>query len=126
MKPNPLLLNRIVAELPKFAYRFANEAELHSGIAAVLDQAGIQYQHEFIAGPKDRFDFLIDTGIVIEAKIKGSLSPALIQCARYLKRDDVSVVVLVTTRTWGRVAPEYTTKDSRKPILTVALKGAAF
>lgn len=126
MKPNQMLLNRIVNELPRFAYRYANEAELHTGIAQVLTGAGVPFQHEFVAGPRDRYDFLVDSGIVIEAKSKGSLSSALLQCARYLKRDDVSVVVLVTTRSWGKVAPTYTTKDTQKSILTVRLKGAAF
>lgn len=126
MKPDAMLLRRVLETLPRFAYRFSNEIELHKAMALVLDGAGIPYTREFVAGPQDRFDFLIDSGIVIEAKVKGSVTPALSQCARYLKRDDVSAVVLVTTRYWGATAREYRTKDTGKSIHTIQLKGAAF
>lgn len=125
-QPNPLLLRRVLEELPRFAYRFANEADLHRGLADVLANAGIEFQHEFVAGPEDRFDFLVPSGIVIEAKTKGSFSVALTQCARYLKRDDVSVVVLVAARHWGRTAPRFVTRDNAKQVHVVHLKGAAF
>ena len=126
MKPNAMLLRRVLETLPRFAYRFSNEVELHKAMALVLDGAGIAYQREFVAGPQDRFDFLLDSGLVIEAKVKGSITPALSQCARYLKRDDVSAVVLTTTRYWGRTLPIYHTKDGNKPIHTIQLKGASF
>lgn len=126
LKPNPLVLRRVTQELPRFAYRFANEVDLHSGISKVLTEAGLEFQHEFVAGPDDRFDFLLPTGIVIEAKTKGSLSQALGQCARYLKRDDVSTVVLVAARHWGRTAPRYVSRENEKQIQVLHLKGAAF
>lgn len=123
---NPLLLRRVMEELPRWAYRFGSEAELHRGISDVLTTAGVPFEHEHVAGPKDRFDFLVPSGIVIEAKTRGSLAPALSQCARYLARDDVSVVVLVATRLWGRTAGQYVAKSTGKPIHVVHLKGAAF
>ena len=126
LKADPMLLRRVMETLPRFTYRFSNEVELHLAMAAVLDGAGIEYQREVVAGPRDRFDFLLPSGIVIEAKVKGSLSPALIQCARYLARADVSVVLLVTTRFWGRsVGPQYVTKAG-KTVHTIQLKGASF
>lgn len=113
--------------LPRFTYRFANEIELHRGMADVLTGAGIEFQREVVAGPRDRFDFLCSGGIVIEAKVKGSMAPALTQCARYLDREDVSVVVLVTTRYWGgSAAAKYTTKATGKTIHTIKIKGASF
>jgi hypothetical protein len=126
MKPDALLLRRVLETLPRFSYRFSNEAELHKAMALVLDGAGIEYEHEHAAGPEDRFDFLLDSGIVIEAKVKGSITPALSQCARYLNREDVSAVVLTTTRYWGRTLPIYHTKDGGKPIHTIQLRGASF
>lgn len=125
MNPNPLLLRRVVEELPRWSYRFANEAELHRGIADVLAQAGVPFEHEHVAGPRDRFDFLVPSGIVVEAKTKGSFAQALSQCSRYLARDDVSAVVLVAARLWGRTAPTYHTK-SGKQVHVVHLRGAAF
>ena len=120
-----LLLRYIVESLPRFAYRFANETALHDGIAEVLDAASISYYREFVAGPKDRFDFLVPPGIVIEAKIKGSLSPALAQISRYAARDDVSAVVLVATRQWA-LSGHLPAEIHGKPIHMVKLTGASF
>lgn len=122
-----MLLRRVIEGLPRFSYRFYSEVDLHEGIATVLSGASIPFEREFVAGPKDRFDFLIPGGIVIEAKTKGSLSPALSQCARYLKRPDVSTVVLVTTRFWGlsRAASQYNSRDG-KVVHVVRLRGASF
>jgi hypothetical protein len=97
-----LILNRLVNELPRFAYNYADERQLHEGLAAVLTSAGIRFDREYIAGPKDRFDFLCDEGVVIEAKIKGTFSEALRQIDRYCARDDVKAVLLVTTCLWGQ------------------------
>lgn len=122
-----LHLRSIVTVLPRYAYRFSDEAALHSGIARVLWDAGISFSREFIADPADRFDFLCDGGIVIEAKIHGSISPALSQCARYAARDDVSAVVLVTSRAWGRapaLSPDATVHG--KPLRVVHLRGQSF
>ena len=98
------VLETIASTLPRFGYRFSDEAQLHNGIAKVLDEAGIEYEHEKVAGPKDRFDFFC-SGIVIEAKIHGSFSEAMRQADRYLAREDVAGLVLVTTRHWGKYMP---------------------
>lgn len=119
-----LILRRVVETLPRYQYRFADEIGLHEAISTVLDGAGIAYQREFVAGPRDRFDFLIEPGIVVEAKIKGSLPQALGQIRRYAARDDVSAVVLVTTRSWGDHGGVDCLHD--KPVHIVKLRGASF
>lgn len=121
---DPMLLRRVVELLPRFAYRFSCEAVLHKGMAQVLTDAGIEFQHEFVAGPRDRFDFLLPGGIVIEAKVRGSMSEALTQLRRYAARDDVLAVVIVTTRYWGRA--KLVDKLNGKPIRMVKLQGDAF
>lgn len=118
------MLDRIVSLLPKYSYRFANEVALHEGLAEVLDTAGIPFVREFVAGPQDRFDFLIEPGIVIEAKIKGSMPQALRQIGRYAARADVAAVVLVTTRHWGQVAFPPTLVG--KAVRMVKVRGASF
>lgn len=125
MSGNPLLLRSIVETLPRFAYRFANEADLHCGISEVLTGAGIPFEHEFVANAQDRFDFLVDSSIVIEAKVKGSMNPAMRQCARYLQNADVSAVVLVTNLLW-RGTEKHTHILTGKPLQIIRLRGSAF
>lgn len=120
-----MILRRLAVTLPAFQYRFADEIMLHEGIATVLDEGGIQYQREFVAGPCDRFDFLVEPGVVIEAKIKGSLSQALAQIDRYAARPDVQGVLLVTTRLWGNVGTDIEHLHG-KPVRVVKLRGASF
>lgn len=122
-----LLLRSIQLALPRFTYRFGSELEFQAGIAQVLTDAGVPFEREFVAGPGDRFDFLCAGRIVIEAKTRGAMQPALRQCVRYLERPDVSAVVLATTRHWGRVTPrELTTRATQKPIKVLSLRGASF
>lgn len=120
-----MILRSVAETLPRFAYRFANEVVLHEGMAQVLTEAGIEFQREVVAGPKDRFDFLVAPGIVIEAKIKGSLSQALTQIARYAARSDVTAVVLVTTRFWGNAGAKVDQLHG-KPVRIIKLTGASF
>lgn len=119
-----LILRSIVETLPRFSYNFASETVLHEGIAKVLTEAGIGFEREFVAGPKDRFDFLVPPGVVIEAKVQGSMSEPLSQVSRYAQRDDVSAVVLVTTRFWGRMkVPD---KLHGKPFRLLQIRRASF
>src|SRR3546814_8005262 len=96
-----LAMRRTAEALKRFSYRFGDEVGLHRGIKLALESQQIDYLHEHVTGD-DRFDFLCPGGIVIEAKIKGSMSDALRQVDRYLARDDVNGVVLATTTLWGR------------------------
>lgn len=96
-----MLLRRVVQALCQSSYRFVDENALHAGLAEAMTAAGIAFEHEVVAGAKDRFDFLLASGIVIEVKTKGSLSVALSQVDRYAARRDVTAVVLVTNLPWG-------------------------
>lgn len=90
------MLHSIVNALVQYGYRFRDEKQLHEGMMKVLDHAGIEYEHEYTAG-SDRFDFFCD-GIVIEAKIKGSLADALRQAERYCQNPLVKAVLIVSTK----------------------------
>lgn len=120
-----MILRSVVETLPRFSYRFANEIALHEGMAEALASAGIQFEREVVAGPKDRFDFLVAPGIVIEAKIHGSLAKALQQIDRYAARADVTAVVLVTTRFWGGAGAAVDQLHG-KPVRIIKLSGASF
>lgn len=123
--PFDLLLRCVVETLPRYRYRFSDEISLHEGIAQVLTDAKIPFDREYVAGPQDRFDFLIPPGIVIEAKIKGSLASAAHQIDRYAARDDVAAIVLATTRFWAGSARLVPTLRG-KPLRMVRLLGASF
>lgn len=119
------LIDQVVSELSAHSYRFTRETDLHKGMAWVLAQAGIAFEREVVAGPRERFDFLLEGGLVIEVKVNGSLSDALLQCKRYADRPDVTAIVLVATRHWAiKAAPDLTV--SGKPVRLVKLKGASF
>jgi hypothetical protein len=90
------MLSMITDTLVQYGYRFRDEKQLHQGMMKVMDRAGIEYEHEYTAG-SDRFDFFCD-GIVIEAKIKGSLADALRQAERYCQNPLVKAVLIVSTK----------------------------
>lgn len=97
-----ILLSRLHNDLPHYGFAFTNEVQFHEGLASVLAKLGVAFQREFVAGERDRFDFLCEGGLVIEAKIKGSFSEALRQVDRYCQREDVNAVLIVATRMWAR------------------------
>lgn len=121
-----MLLRRIATALESHAYRFANESQLHDAMAAVLEGIGVSCQREHVAGPRDRFDFLCDGGIVIEVKVKGSLPEAMRQVERYCALDAVQAVILVSTRQWagGRLRSDLAFHG--KPVQMVKVSSQAF
>ena len=119
-----LILRRLVIELPRYRYSFRTEANLHAGITKVLYAAGLAYQHEHVATPADRFDFLVEGAVVIEAKIGGSLPEAMTQVNRYCALDLVQGVVVVSTSQWARRAP--TARMHGKPVHFVDVQRQAF
>lgn len=123
-KDHPTNPECIAATISLYRYGFSSESELHAGLKQALTEGGIPFQHEFVAGPTDRFDFLIDGGIVVEAKIKGSFAQAAAQCMRYAERDDVSAVVLVATRLWA--AGDAPQMLGGKPFIVVKLAARVF
>ena len=97
-----MLVRRICLALPRYAYRFANERDLQDGIAAVLVVEGIRFSREYVASKEDRFDFLCESGIVIEAKIDGGFADCARQIQRYCNLDVTQAVIIATSKMWGR------------------------
>jgi len=124
VNPDETRLKIIAQLLPRYAYRMADEKLFQDGLAEVLTVAGVGHQREYVAGPRDRFDFFVDGGIVIEAKVKGSLPAALDQIDRYAARVDVKAVILVTTKYWGAASSVHQLRG--KPVYVVKVRGAAF
>lgn len=114
-----IILRRLVNELPKFSYRFADEKTLHDGIAKVLDGLGLSYQREYAATDKERFDFFLADGIVIEAKVDGTFPEAAQQIDRYLQLEVVRAVAIVTAKRWERRALKPKLRGKRFVIIDV-------
>lgn len=129
LDPTPLLARRVATLLPRFSYRYASEVQLHEALATVLTDAGIPHQREVVAGPRDRFDFLVEPGLVLEVKVRGSLAEALGQCNRYAARPDVAAVLLVTSRPWSAPSDAHHSNGwslHGKPVHLVRIRGASF
>lgn len=100
----PLQLRRLAVLLGGFAYRYANEIQLHEGIASVLTAEGIAFEREVVVDPKNRMDFLVEGGLAIEVKVDGSFSQAISQVSRYSALDTIHGVLLAATPQWARQA----------------------
>ena len=117
-------MRRLATELPRYRYRFADENELHDGIATVLDTIELNYQREYAASTADRFDFLLDGGVVIEAKVNGSLAQAVQQIDRYCKLEVVHGIAIVTTKRWDGVISR--AKLRGKEVAVIQVKRQSF
>lgn len=97
-----MLTRRICVLLPRYTYRFSTERELQDGVAAALTAEGIAFDREYIASKEDRFDFLCESGVVIEVKIDGSFADCARQVQRYCGLEVTRAVVIAAAKMWGR------------------------
>ena len=113
---------RIVDILRTARLRASSEAQLQLSIAERLNQfeGDFSYKREVILSPKDRPDFIVDGGIVIEAKTKCARRTIWRQIARYAEHECVTALILVTGTALG-VPPT----ASGKPIFYVS-RGRTF
>lgn len=101
------------------AYRFNDEKDLQAGIEQVLQTADIEYQREYQFDAHNRVDFVVD-GIVLEVKIKDSLTVAARQCYRYQRLPDVCGVMLLATPSWAKTC--WLPEQDGTPLMMVKLR----
>lgn len=89
-------VEEITRYLKLFRFRFGSELILQNEVERAFQSGEIAFQREYRLG-KDRVDFFAE-GVAIECKVSGGLPAVLEQCMRYADRDEVSGVVLVTSR----------------------------
>jgi len=112
---------RICDVLEAARMQYVTEAELQAEIAAAFAAAGIDAAREVrLSDGQSRIDLLAGS-VGIEVKIGGGRSAVNRQLARYARCDEITALVLVTTRAghFGRRV-----ETNGKPILTAALIGA--
>ncbi len=81
---------------------FSNESELQEQVEDRLRASGIKFRSQVPATKRDRFDILLPGGIVLELKTNGSASALLSQLERYAQHEDVTAIVVVTSRSSHR------------------------
>lgn len=88
----------IAAHLDAYRFAYADEMELHEGIAQVLALTGADVQRE-VSLPRNagRIDFLVDA-VGIEVKVQGSPAQINRQLRRYAACPQIEELVLVTNR----------------------------
>lgn len=80
---------------------FSSEDVLQSQIAQMFTEIGISFQREVRLSAQDRIDFLVEDGLGVEVKIKGSPHAIYRQCKRYCASGQIRTLLLVTGRSMG-------------------------
>lgn len=115
-------IDEVVDALAGYRHRGATERHIQDSVERVLAHRGWAYHREHALSAHDRPDFfLVDSGVVIEVKMKASRSFVLMQLGRYAVHDEVSALVLASPRCTvvaGLPAALY-----RKPLTGVQLPG---
>jgi len=74
------------------------EYDIHAAVARALSDAGLEFEHEYRLGPRNRIDFRVGR-IGIEVKKGRPASSELTrQLRRYLESDALDGVIVVTQR----------------------------
>lgn len=114
---------RVRQAIEAYRYTFTDEKELQTALADALGRAGLVFQREVVLSPRDRVDFLLEPGVVVEVKIDGGLSDLTRQLYRYAQLERVQALVVVTSR--ARLVNVPGTMNG-KPALVVELRGGCW
>lgn len=94
-------LDEIARQLDGFVYRVGDERELHDGLLAAFQRLNMRVAHEVRLDRFSRIDFTIGVGsprIGVEVKTRGSVVAIAEQLIRYAHREDISGLLVITTR----------------------------
>lgn len=97
------MIDDVIEALSGKRYRYRTEVDLHEGLAAALEGAGIWYEREVkVVG--GRIDFIVPAiGLGIEVKIKGTPDALRRQIVRYAADERLHQFLVVTTKPLHRV-----------------------
>lgn len=107
----------------RWRFASATEAQFQDSIAAALRARGCAFEREVLLSEGDRIDFLLENGVGIEVKVKGSAAAAERQLRRYAKSDRVKELMLVTSR--SQVAVQPTSIDGKLVVCSIWYGGLA-
>ena len=107
---------RVRRLLGEYHFMFSTEVELQDQIALALAQGKEPFEREFALTRRDRPDFYLPGGIVLEVKTAEATTSILRQLKRYADHPQVTEVVLVSSRPHN-LPPAL----SQKPVSNVSL-----
>lgn len=110
--------NKTARILANYRFDTTNEDCLQRGIAAALTAEDIPYKREVVLAKTDRIDFLLEDGCGVEVKTAGAPTAVLRQLYRYAANDQVTSLLLVTTRPQHNSLPDVI---DGKPLRTLVL-----
>lgn len=90
-----------------------SEKELQAALATVFEQDAAVYEREYHLGRQSIVDFMFPDGLAVEVKIKGSRNNLIRQLHRYAGFDEVTAILLITTKATFLTMPD---EISGKPI----------
>lgn len=111
----------LISILSPLRFRYATEKDLQDGLEAVFREKAVPFQREVEISRRDRLDFLVDGGIVLEVKIKGSLPELVRQIARYARHEDIREILVIGTPHW---IPRVPAAIEGKPVYGLRLTGS--
>lgn len=120
-KPNTII-DQIANWLETWTFRFlANEKYLHAEVYQVLKSTKYKIISEYKLGARSRIDFyLSESSIGVEIKIAGSVNQVMRQIHRYNAYDQISGIILITSRAKHTSIP---LELNHKPVRIVFIGG---
>jgi len=97
-------LMAVVRLLRTTSLPFHSEAALQDAVEFALKSAALSFTREHRLTPRDRIDFLCDSGVGVECKVEQSAATVLRQLLRYADCHEVRSLVLVTSCNAHRTA----------------------
>ena len=84
--------------LARWRFDLSSELATQKSIHEALIQSAIRHDREVVIGPRERVDFLCDSGIAIEVKLDGQAKKIYKQLERYSQSYQVRSLILATAR----------------------------
>jgi hypothetical protein len=101
--PSAVTACRVRDALARYRLPVSVEKAMQDAVESALRGEGLEFKREVTRGA-DRIDFLVGT-IGVELKVKGSAGDVLRQLERYALWEDVTGLVLVTSKGAHRALP---------------------
>ena len=97
---------RIIMRLSDYRLDATNEASLQRQVHELVSEI-CECRPEVRLNSRDRIDFLADSGVGIECKVKGSAASVVSQLLRYAESDQVNELILVTSKRLHLAMPPF-------------------